>query len=122
MISSEDYNSVSVLDSDKKAQYLKSNASDSAKTFLSLLSHVSKDQTLQYILVMIDDLLQEDRTRVAIFHDYAKQYKENVWTPFMNLLNRTDGFTVNMASRILAKLACWGHEYMPKADLNFYLQ
>lgn len=27
-----------------------------------------------------------------------------------------------MASRILAKLATWGKEPMPKADLTFYLQ
>ena len=27
-----------------------------------------------------------------------------------------------MSSRILAKLACWGQEQMPKADLHFYLQ
>ncbi|XP_055681602.1 V-type proton ATPase subunit H isoform X2 [Lutzomyia longipalpis] len=122
MISSEDYNCVSALDGDKKAQYLQQNASQCAKTLLNLLSHVSKDQTIQYILVMIDDLLQEDRTRVEIFHDYALKRKESVWGPFLNLLNRQDGFIVNMSSRILAKLACWGHEQMPKSDLNFYLQ
>ena len=57
MISSEDYACVSALDSDKKTQYLKDNAYQSAKTFLNLLSHVSKDTTIQYLLVMIDDLL-----------------------------------------------------------------
>ncbi|XP_055712030.1 V-type proton ATPase subunit H isoform X2 [Phlebotomus papatasi] len=122
MISSEDYNCVSALDGDKKNSYLQQNQAQSAKTLLNLLSHVSKDQTIQYILVMIDDLLQEDRTRVEIFHDYATKRKESVWGPFLNLLNRQDGFIVNMSSRILAKLACWGHEQMPKSDLNFYLQ
>lgn len=58
MINSEDYAAISALDSDKRNQYLQANASQSAKTFLNLLSHVSKDQTIQYILVMIDDLLQ----------------------------------------------------------------
>ncbi|XP_059609544.1 V-type proton ATPase subunit H isoform X1 [Phlebotomus argentipes] len=122
MISSEDYNCVSALDGEKKAQYLQQNPSQCAKTLLNLLSHVSKDQTIQYILVMIDDLLQEDRSRVEIFHDYSMKRKESVWGPFLNLLNRQDGFIVNMSSRILAKLACWGHEQMPKSDLNFYLQ
>ncbi|XP_041774942.1 V-type proton ATPase subunit H-like isoform X2 [Anopheles merus] len=87
-----------------------------------MLSHVSKDQTIQYILVLIDDLLQEDRTRVQIFHDYANKKKESVWAPFLNLLNRQDGFIVNMASRVVGKLACWGQEQMPKSDLHFYLQ
>jgi V-type H+-transporting ATPase subunit H len=27
-----------------------------------------------------------------------------------------------MTSRIIAKLACWGQDQMPKSDLNFYLQ
>lgn len=58
MINSEDYAAISALDSDKRGQYLQGNAPQSAKTFLNLLSHVSKDQTIQYILVMIDDLLQ----------------------------------------------------------------
>lgn len=124
MISQEDYNCVSTLDKDKKsqAQYLQENPGQCAKTFLNLLSHVSKDQTIQYILVMIDDLLQEDRTRVQIFHDYATKRKESVWAPFLNLLNRQDGFIVNMASRVVGKLACWGQELMPKSDLHFYLQ
>lgn len=124
MISQEDYVCVSSLDKDKKtqAQYLKENPGQSAKTFLNLLSHVSKDQTIQYILVMIDDLLQEDRTRVQLFHDYANKRKESAWAPFLNLLNRQDGFIVNMASRVVGKLACWGQELMPKSDLHFYLQ
>uniref|UniRef100_U5EWK6 V-type proton ATPase subunit H n=1 Tax=Corethrella appendiculata TaxID=1370023 RepID=U5EWK6_9DIPT len=122
MISSEDFNCISALDNEKRAQYLQSNAPQCAKTFLNLVSHVSKDQTIQYLLVMIDDLLQEDRSRVEIFHDHANKHKESVWSPFLNLLNRQDGFIVNMASRIIGKLACWGHESMPKADLHFYLQ
>lgn len=122
MITNEDYLCVSALDSDQRASYLKQNPSQCAKTFLNLLSHVSKDQTIQYILVMIDDLLQEDRSRVEVFLEYASKRKESVWGPFLNLLNRQDGFIINMSSRILAKLACWGHEQMPKADLHFYLQ
>jgi V-type H+-transporting ATPase subunit H len=66
--------------------------------------------------------LQEDRSRVEIFLDYASKRKESVWGPFLSLLNRSDGFIINMSSRILAKLACWGQEQMPKSDLNFYLQ
>ncbi|XP_061390926.1 V-type proton ATPase subunit H isoform X2 [Musca vetustissima] len=121
MISQEDYQCISALDN-SKAAYLQSNPAQAVKTLLNLLSHVSKDSTIQYIMVMIDDLLQEDRSRVDIFHEYCAKRKECVWGPFLNLLNRQDGFIVNMSSRILAKLACWGHEMMPKSDLNFYLQ
>ena len=30
-----------------------------------------------------------------IFKDYARKYKESVWTPFLNMLNRPDAFIVN---------------------------
>lgn len=122
MISHEDHTCIVTLDGDKRSQYLHDNSAQCARTLLNLLSHIAKDQTIQYILVLIDDLLQEDRSRVEIFHDFSNKRKESVWGPFLNLLNRQDGFIVNMSSRILAKLACWSHEQMPKSDLHFYLQ
>ncbi|XP_034666292.1 V-type proton ATPase subunit H isoform X2 [Drosophila subobscura] len=121
MISEEDYRAISTLDK-SRAAYLAQNSSQVVKTLLNLVSHLSKDSTIQYILVLLDDLLQEDRSRVDLFHDTAGKLKQCIWGPFLNLLNRQDGFIVNMASRILAKFACWGHETMPKSDLNFYLQ
>ncbi|XP_015035951.1 V-type proton ATPase subunit H isoform X2 [Drosophila miranda] len=121
MISEEDYRAISALDK-SRAAFLAQNSSQVVKTLLNLVSHLSKDSTIQYILVLLDDLLQEDRSRVDLFHDTAGKLKQCIWGPFLNLLNRQDGFIVNMASRILAKFACWGHETMPKSDLNFYLQ
>jgi len=40
-----------------------------AKTFFNLMSHIAKDQTLQYILTMLDDSLQvrELRKKVRSF-------------------------------------------------------
>ena len=37
------------------------------KTFMNLLSQISKDATIQYLLTLLDDLLQEDKSRVEIF-------------------------------------------------------
>ncbi|XP_030383949.1 V-type proton ATPase subunit H isoform X2 [Scaptodrosophila lebanonensis] len=121
MISQEDYQAISALDK-SRASYLTQNSTQAVKTLLNLVSHLSKDSTIQYILVLLDDLLQEDRSRVDLFHETSAKLKQCIWGPFLNLLNRQDGFIVNMASRILAKFACWGHESMPKSDLNFYLQ
>lgn len=61
MISKEDYDFIAAFDSsDAKTREnkLKENPHQAAKTFLNLLGHVSKDQTIQYILTMIDDMLQ----------------------------------------------------------------
>lgn len=92
-----------------------------AKTFFNLMSHIAKDQTLQYILTMLDDVLQEDKTRVEILKQYSKKNKESVWTPFLHLLDRNDRFIVNQTSRIIAKIACWSKETMETNDLKFYL-
>lgn len=61
MISQEDFNFIKPLDAADAATreaILKENRTQCAKTFLNLLGHVSKDTTIQYILIMIDDLLQ----------------------------------------------------------------
>lgn len=61
MISQEDYKfivSFDVQDTAAREALLKSDRNQCAKTFLNLIGHVSKDQTLQYILVIIDDMLQ----------------------------------------------------------------
>lgn len=125
MISQEDYNFIILFDNNADLQsrenLLKESRAQCAKTFLNLLGHVSKDQTIQYILIMIDDMFQEDRTRVEIFREHSNRKKESVWGPFLNLLNRPDGFIMNMTSRIIAKIACWSQELMDQSDLHFYL-
>jgi len=124
MINQEDYNFITKLDNstaDQRNDLLKEKPYQCAKTFVNLMGHISKDQTVQYILTMIDDLLQEDKTRVEIFKQYGRKTKESVWSPFLTMLNRPDGFIINQTSRIIAKLACWSPEQMEGADLNFYL-
>uniref|UniRef100_A0A6M2DNJ4 V-type proton ATPase subunit H n=1 Tax=Xenopsylla cheopis TaxID=163159 RepID=A0A6M2DNJ4_XENCH len=123
MITQDDFNFISAYDSsDSKGRIrLLTDRYQAAKTFLNILTHVSKDQTIQYVLILIDDMLQEDRYRVDIFHEYAAKTKESVWGPFMNLLNRQDSFIVNMDARIIAKIACWSNTQMNESDLNFYL-
>uniref|UniRef100_A0A1I8FPD4 V-ATPase_H_C domain-containing protein n=1 Tax=Macrostomum lignano TaxID=282301 RepID=A0A1I8FPD4_9PLAT len=86
-----------------------------------MLAKISKDQTVQYVLTLLDDLLQEEKTRVDVFKRYMEQRKENVWSPFFSLLHRQDGFIVNQASRIVAKFACWGSRLMEQTDLVHYL-
>lgn len=61
MISQEDYNFIVAFDNADapgRKTILEENRGQCAKTFLNLLGHISKDQTIQYILIMIDDMLQ----------------------------------------------------------------
>ncbi|XP_051879646.1 V-type proton ATPase subunit H isoform X2 [Pristis pectinata] len=123
MISSEDCEFIKKFEAartEDKQRILDNEGHQCAKTFLNLMTHISKEQTVQYILTMIDDMLQENHQRVNIFFDYAKKTKNTAWSYFLPMLNRQDLFTVHMAARIIAKLAAWGRELMEGSDLNYY--
>lgn len=126
MITLEEYGVITRLDfnssdAESRALYLKNNADLAAKTFYKLIQHIAKDQTLQYLLVTIDDLIVEDHTRVDIFKKYALSIKESPWTGFFALLTRSDGFIVNQTSAIITKMACWGQDGMDEKNLHFYV-
>ncbi|XP_036374989.1 V-type proton ATPase subunit H isoform X1 [Megalops cyprinoides] len=123
MISAEDCEFIKRFEmarSEEKQAILTNEGHQCAKTFLNLMAHISKEQTVQYILTLIDDTLQENHQRVNIFFDYAKKTKNTAWSYFLSMLNRQDQFTVHMAARIIAKLAAWGRELMEGSDLNYY--
>uniref|UniRef100_A0AAQ4QA79 V-type proton ATPase subunit H n=1 Tax=Gasterosteus aculeatus aculeatus TaxID=481459 RepID=A0AAQ4QA79_GASAC len=123
MISAEDCEFIKkfeVANSEEKQVILTNEGHQCAKTFLSLMAHISKEQTVQYILTLIDDTLQENHQRVSIFFDYAKKIKNTAWSYFLPMLNRQDLFTVHMAARIIAKLAAWGRDLMEGSDLSYY--
>uniref|UniRef100_A0A915HW46 V-type proton ATPase subunit H n=1 Tax=Romanomermis culicivorax TaxID=13658 RepID=A0A915HW46_ROMCU len=125
MISNDDYNFITAYESVKKMEeknfLLDKSRLQCAKTFISLMSNISKDQTVRYVLTLIDDMLLEDRSRCEIFWAYARKQKQSVWEPFILMLGRNDGFVLNQVSRIIAKLACWSQELMDGPDLMYYL-
>lgn len=97
------------------------NRLEMAMHFLSLLEHISTEQIIHYLLVLIDEILMEEKTRVDIFKEFAAKQKQSVWTPFFKLLNREDPFCQNMTARIISKIACWSEELMEGSDLNYFL-
>lgn len=61
MIGDDDYHFITDFinsDATRRGTLLADQRTQCAKTFLSLLEHISKDQTVQYILTIMDDLLQ----------------------------------------------------------------
>lgn len=61
MINQEQYNVIMMLDTappPKKDQFLKDHRYECARTLLDMIANVAKDQTVQYLLTMIDDILQ----------------------------------------------------------------
>lgn len=124
MFTQEEYMIITKLDTapgSRSIQLLTEKPDLCAKTFLNLMANISKEQTVQYIVTMIDDILQEDKGRVEIFGVYARKNRESVFSPFLNMLNRPDSFTINQTSRIIAKLACWSKDLMDSRDRHYYL-
>jgi len=124
MIDKEDFDFISNFDgadAETRRNLIQQNPLQLPKTFMHLLNQISKDATIQYLLTLLDDLLQEDKSRVEIFKEYMAQKRESVWTLLLTLLNRPVGFIMNMTARVIAKMACWSRELMQGADLQFYL-
>lgn len=66
-------------------------------------------------------ILQENRSRVEIFHEYALKKNEPVCEKFLNLLNAEDGFINKISAQIIAKIACYSTDLIDQIDLQFYL-
>ena len=111
----------SLQTSTERKQFIDENPMLCVESFLNILLHISKDQVSQFILVLIDDLFTEDKKRVEIFKEFCKKNKQSIWDHFDHQLNRTDGFIVNMALRIIAKIACFSVSQMEGRDLQIYI-
>lgn len=57
MITQRDHDYIVKLDNQKQKDLPDRSPDQCAEVFLNLLTHISKDHTIQYILVLIDDIL-----------------------------------------------------------------
>ncbi|CAI5455988.1 unnamed protein product [Caenorhabditis angaria] len=126
MIQQDDYNFITAYEGAKnkeeRDQVLAANDANgqAAKTVANLITQVAKDQNVRYVLTLFDDMLQEDKSRVEIFHSAAAKQKRTVWSQFISILQRQDNFIVNQMSSIIAKLACFGTTRMEGQELQYY--
>ncbi|VDK77408.1 unnamed protein product [Onchocerca ochengi] len=125
MIVQEDYDFITAYEALKTKQdrdvFLENNKNQCARTMINLITTVAKDQNVRYVLTLMDDMILEDKSRVEIFHSYARKNKRSLWSWFLGILQRQDPFTVNQMSSVLAKFACFGTTLMEGSDLNFYI-
>ncbi|THD19703.1 V-type proton ATPase subunit H [Fasciola hepatica] len=125
IINAEQFNFMTKLDNAPNAEardhVVKEDPQLTARVFIFILNRISKEQTLQYILTLLDDLLQEDKVRVEIFRDYFQNSKESLWSHFFSFFQRGDPFCMFQASRIIAKFACWSSQLMEEKDLMYFL-
>ena len=74
------------------------------------MTKIAKEQTVQYVLTLVDDLLTEDPNRTSLFCSESSKKHPAPWVGFMNMLNRNDKFTVHQVSTIFTKSFFGKHE------------
>lgn len=123
IVTQDEYVLMTKLDgtADQKAAMLAEKPLQCIQTLLHLAVHINKDQTTQYITTMINDLLQQDKQYVQMFHNCARAKNEHAWTSLLSLLKRPDKFTAYQTGQIIARLASWSKERMEGNDLAYYL-
>jgi V-type H+-transporting ATPase subunit H len=85
------------------------------------MQKLSKETTVQYLVTLLDEMLQESKQRVELFGAYSKKYKENVYGIFQKMLYRNDPFITHQICRIITKLACWSQELMADKELKDFV-
>ncbi|XP_028405002.1 V-type proton ATPase subunit H-like [Dendronephthya gigantea] len=123
MISKKDFDVIAAFDTlakEKDYERMKSNSEEILSTIFSLLGHLSKDLTVQYLLTLLDDMITNDKECFTLLQDYKKKSQASPWQQFFNLLHRQDEFIVYQSARIIAKLACWGKTRLTHAEVISY--
>lgn len=75
------------------------------EAFLMVLRNVTKEETVQYVMALIDEMLSANPASVALFFTQSEQHMSSLpdpYTLFVRLLQRSDWFTQQKACRLLA--------------------
>ena len=89
----------------KSKAVLQKYGKNSAKSFANLIGQISRDQTVRYLLTLIDDLLSLDKENIYLFHEYSVTMNQSAWAPFMNLLSRPDHFISHQGRQTLSRFS-----------------
>jgi V-type H+-transporting ATPase subunit H len=86
---------------DKRSEELQASLLDESgpayvEAFLTVLRNVTKEETVQYILALLLQMLQANPNRTALFHQVKELHgagAADAYTIFLRLLQRSDWFT-----------------------------
>ncbi|KAL9260405.1 V-type proton ATPase subunit H-like protein [Drosera capensis] len=71
------------------------------RVFVSILRDIFKEETVEYVLALIDEMLTANPKRARLFHDESLA-KEDIYEPFIRLLWRGNWFIQEKSCKILA--------------------
>ncbi|KAL0287576.1 UNVERIFIED_CONTAM: V-type proton ATPase subunit H [Sesamum angustifolium] len=84
-----------------KAQLLDADGSAYAHVFVSILRDIFKEETVEYVLALIDEMLSANPKRARLFHDKSLA-NEDIYEPFLRLLVKGNWFVQEKSCKILS--------------------
>ncbi|CAN1271962.1 V-type proton ATPase subunit H [Linum perenne] len=84
-----------------KAQLLDDNGVGYVRLFVGMLREIFKEETVEYVVALIDEMLTANPKRGRLFHDKALA-SEDAYEPFLRLLWKGNWFIQEMSCKILA--------------------
>jgi V-type H+-transporting ATPase subunit H len=73
------------------------------RVFLNILRSISKEETVEYVLALIDDMLTTNPKRAALFYDKSVS-GEDIYEPFLRLLWKGNWFVQEKSCKILTRI------------------
>eukprot|EP00884_Botryococcus_braunii_P018942 jgi/Botrbrau1/5731/Bobra.0134s0007.1 len=72
------------------------------QAFLTVIRNVTKEEVVQYVLALLDNLVSESPSRISLFNQLpVGSSGPDFYTTFLRLLQRTDWFTQEKAAHLL---------------------
>jgi len=106
---------------EKRSQFLDLHGTTFFGTILSFLSKVSKNETLQYLLTLVNTIITEEPQRITLFHECAKIAGSPSWETFLHIVETKENLYVqHQANRILVKIAVSPDQLMPRSQRQIY--
>lgn len=84
-----------------RAQLLDDDGPAYIRVFVNILRDIFKEETVEYVLALIDEMLAANPKRARLFHD-ASLANEDTYEPFLRLLWRGNWFIQEKSCKILS--------------------
>ncbi|XP_022890055.1 V-type proton ATPase subunit H-like isoform X1 [Olea europaea var. sylvestris] len=84
-----------------KAQLLDDDGPSYIRVLVSILRDIFKEETVEYVLALIDEMLTANPTRARLFHDTSLA-NEDTYEPFLRLLWKGNWFIQEKSCKILS--------------------
>ncbi|XP_009792608.1 V-type proton ATPase subunit H-like [Nicotiana tabacum] len=100
-----------------KAQLLDDDGRGYVRVFVTILHDVFKEETVEYVLALIDEMLTANPKRARLFHDNSLE-DEDTYEPFLRLLWKGNWFIQEKSCKILSLIVSARPKVQNGVDAN----